>query len=195
LGYYVADYPETAAAEVFAYAETVALMHDRDTRLEARDVSRHLGIPAAAAEESLRERIDARDGLVIGRMSVTASVRVLDLRVSVLGESPIRSLLLEGLVHTGALRRPTAYEDKSLPQYRVPQYIADLVRRRGLAGIVYSSSRGLPLEFPATNLVLFRVEDGMVNASSVGRYRWRALPESNSLMDVGRDTVLEEVTS
>src|SRR5205085_7682423 len=42
LGYYVADYRETAAAEVFPYAETVALMHDRDPQLGARDVSEHL---------------------------------------------------------------------------------------------------------------------------------------------------------
>ena len=195
LGYYLADSQGTAAGEVLPYAETIALMHDRDPQLEASDVSEHLGIPPAVAEESLRERIDARDGLVIGRISITAPVRVLDLRVSILGESPIRSVLLEGLVHTGALRRPTDYDDKSLPQYRVPQYIADLVRHRGLAGIVYSSSRGLPPEFPATNLVLFRVEDGMVKAISIGRYRWRGLPESDSLMDVGRATVLEEVRS
>jgi len=194
LGYYLATYPETAAAEILPHAETVALMHDRNPQVDAGVVAQHLKVPTLLAEQLLKDRIESKDILVIGRVRIASPVKVLDLRVSLLGESPIRSVLLEGLVHVGALRRPTDHEDQSLPQYRVPQYIADLVRRRGLAGIVYSSSRGLPEDFPPTNLVLFRVEDGGVKVLSMDRYRWRGLPESDSLMDIDPVTKLEEVT-
>jgi len=83
-------------------------------------------------------------------------------------------MVFAGLVYEGVVSEPTA-DDKSCPQYHVPRFIADLVRRRDLDGILYTSSKEYPFrpDVFGTNLVLLRpVEDSTVSISAPKHLRW-----------------------
>lgn len=67
---------------------------------------------------------------------------------------------------------------KSLPEYRVTQFVADLARLRRLDGIAYQSSQALPgnPEARGQNLVLFTAAPGTrEQASEPRRYVWRGV--------------------
>ncbi len=62
------------------------------------------------------------------------------------------------MIERRLLSEPTDDHDESRPQYRVPQYVADLARRHGFRGILYDSTRQSAYNNPeawGTNLVLF----------------------------------------
>lgn len=103
-----------------------------------------------AAVEALREP-KSNVPFAIQEIDILEAVRVLDLRFTeiwILGEVIARRFISE----------PTDDRDESRPQYRVPQFIADLARRYGFRGIVYRSTCPSAYNNPealGTNLVLF----------------------------------------
>ena len=180
LGYYLASSREAAAAEVLKRSDEVARLHDRDSRITASDVARDLMIQVDEAKRLLERRIECKDAVGIRSMRVLRPLKVLDIRGQAFGARNLQSRMLEALVNMGSLREPTSPDDRSCPQYRVPQFIADLARSRGLDGILYGSS----CQDYGYNLVVFRTPHGTVEPASdpVG-YRWRGVP-SASAMDI-----------
>jgi hypothetical protein len=62
------------------------------------------------------------------------------------------------VINRGLISQPTDDFDESRPQYKLPQFIADLAREKGARGILYNSSRPSPYNNPdavGDNLVLF----------------------------------------
>jgi hypothetical protein len=110
-----------------------------------------------AAVEKLRA---PRSGcpLSIGKIELLESLTVLDLRATLGGEDPIGQWILRNVVDRRFVSEPTNDVDKSRPQYRVPQFIADLARQRRFRGILYDSTRPSPQNNPEAvghNLVVF----------------------------------------
>jgi hypothetical protein len=56
---------------------------------------------------------------------------VLDLRSVVWGEDPIRQWILRNVVDSRFISEPTSDLEDTRPEYRIPQFIADLARRMG----------------------------------------------------------------
>ena len=112
-----------------------------------------------AAVEVLRE---PKPGvpLAIAKVEITEPISVLDLRLPFpYGDNnPTRSWILREVVARRFVSEPTDDVDESRPQYRVPQYVADLARRHGFRGILYDSTRPSAYNNPEAwgmNLVLF----------------------------------------
>jgi hypothetical protein len=120
------------------------------------------------AVETLRDK-KADDGkLWIAGVKILEPLRVLDLRFQILGEGQQHPLLLYGLLYAGKFNEVQKPSDLSDPQYRITQYIADLVRWRKLDGILYTSTQEYPFSYRGfgQNLVIvsprnesFRVMD------------------------------------
>jgi hypothetical protein len=65
------------------------------------------------------------------------------------------------------------------PQYRVPQFLADLVRERMFDGILYTRRRdsGFPnYEAWGRNLVVLRPENLDIHVAAPVLYSWREVP-------------------
>lgn len=115
----------------------------------------------------------------VARIMLLTPITVLDLRHITLESKqglPL-PLLLEGMAHEGRANRAVQLlTDKSYPQYRVPQYIADLVRWRMLDGIMFTSSREIPFkpDVFGTNLVILNAEHAAAIrvVEILGAYRW-----------------------
>lgn len=110
-----------------------------------------------AAVEVLR-RPQAHVKLTVATVEVLETLRVLDLRGGLWGESPSGNWILREVVDRRFVSEPTRDEDDSRPQYRVPQFVADLARRHGFRGILYDCTRPSPYnnsEASGYNLVLF----------------------------------------
>ncbi len=120
-------------------------------------VAWYLGEDArTAAVEVLREP-RPKVPLAIQRVKILEPVPVLDLRLF-WRDKPIGSWILAEVIARRFISEPTDDLDESRPQYRVPQYIADLARRHGFRGILYDSTRPSGYNNPdarGTNLVLF----------------------------------------
>ena len=130
-----------------------------------------------AAIEVLGARI-LGESIWITPVDLTAPLQVLNLTIQTIGDITGLPQLLTSLVYLGAL---SDYgEDSSLPQYRVPQFLADLARKRQLDGILYTRRRDSGFPNPdawGTNLVALRSTTRL--ALSVGqpiRYHWVRLP-------------------
>lgn len=121
-------------------------------------VAWYLGSDArTAAVEVLRE---PRAGIpfAIAEVEMLEPIAVLDLCYPLEGDNPTGTWILREVVARRFISEPTDDVDLSRPQYRVPQFIADLARRRGFRGILYDSSRPSAYNNPeawGTNLVLF----------------------------------------
>jgi len=110
-----------------------------------------------AAVEVLREP-RPRVPLAIQQARILETVSVLDLRFPTWGDNPTESWILREVIARRFISEPTDDRDESRPEYRVPQYIADLARRHGFQGILYDSTRPSAYNNPeawGTNLVLF----------------------------------------
>jgi RES domain len=112
-----------------------------------------------AAVEMLREP-KPRVPLAIAKVEITEPVSVLDLRLPFPygDDNPTRSWILREVVARRFVSEPTGDVDESRPQYRVPQYVADLARKHGFRGILYDSTRPSAYNNPEAwgmNLVLF----------------------------------------
>ena len=120
-------------------------------------VAWYLGKDAqTAAVEVLREP-KSKVPLAIQRIGILETVPVLDLRVPLWGDNPTESWILSEVIARRFISETTD-DDDSRPQYRVPQFIADLARRYGFRGILYDSTRPSAYNNPeawGTNLVLF----------------------------------------
>ena len=72
--------------------------------------------------------------------------------------NPTRSWILREVVARRFVSEPTHEHDESRPQYRIPQYVADVARGSGFRGILYDSTRPSAYNNPeaqGTNVVLF----------------------------------------
>jgi hypothetical protein len=121
-------------------------------------VAWYLGMDAqTVAVEVLREP-KSKVPLAIQRIEILETVPVLDLRVPICGVNPTESWILSEVIARRFVSEPTDDGDDSRPQYRVPQFIADLARRYRFRGILYDSTRPSAYNNPeawGTNLVLF----------------------------------------
>jgi len=83
-----------------------------------------------AAVELLREpRAGAR--VRVEQIEICESLDVLDLSFTFLGEDPTGHWILRNVVDRRAVSEPTDDADRSRPQYRIPQFVADLARKLG----------------------------------------------------------------
>jgi hypothetical protein len=80
--------------------------------------------------------------LWVAEIEFEQPLRVLDLSVSILGQQSQLPVALEGL--RWALTRPRLRADKSPREHAVSRFVADLVRKRKLDGVVYVSRRDDP---------------------------------------------------
>jgi len=78
----------------------------------------------------------------IAEIEFREPLKVLDLGIWVVGEQSRLPVVLEGL--RGLLTAKRERADLSPQQYNLSRFVADLARRRGLDGIVYTSSREHP---------------------------------------------------
>lgn len=118
--------------------------------------------PETAAGEILREE---EGRLWMAQLSFQRPLRLLDIRVSILGDGSTQGVLLAGL----NLSAPTKPDDAAPREYVLTRFIADLVRRRPTAdGIVFTSSRRLPF---GANVVLLR-DVPVVVTGAPALYRW-----------------------
>jgi hypothetical protein len=120
----------------------------------------YLGTDARTAAVEVLRRPQAGTQFAVARVDLLESVRVLDLRLpmSLTETNPTRSWILREVIARRYVSEPTDELDESQPQYRLPQYVADLARRRGFRGILYDSTRPSAYNNPeawGTNLVLF----------------------------------------
>jgi hypothetical protein len=136
-------------------AEQVAMAHRFNLIGQA---AWYLGSDArTAAVEVLRE---PQPGVrfAIAEIEILEPITTLDLRLPFADENPTGSWILREVVARRFISEPTDDVDVSRPQYRVPQFVADLARQRGFRGILYDSSRPSAYNNPeawGTNLVLF----------------------------------------
>ncbi len=118
--------------------------------------------PDTAATEILGE---SEGDVWIAGLAFRRPLRLLDVRIRILGERNPQGLLLAGL----NLSEPRHEGDKAPREWVITRFIADLVRqRRSVDGILYTSSRRLPF---SKNIVLFKsVPTGV--STPPARYRW-----------------------
>jgi hypothetical protein len=110
-----------------------------------------------AAVEVLREPRHGTPFCVAG-IEILEPVHVVDLCLAIWGEDPSGQWILRNVVDRRFVSEPTEQGDESCPQYRIPQYVADLARKQGFQGILYDSSRPSAYNNPEAvgrNLVVF----------------------------------------
>jgi RES domain len=94
----------------------------------------------------------------IARIRLLERIVVLDLRSCIWGEDPARQWILRNVVDKRFISQPASDVADTRPEYRVPQFVADLARRRKFRGILYDSARPSPHNNPEAvgqNLVVF----------------------------------------
>lgn len=93
-----------------------------------------------AAIEALRHI--SLDPVEIFEEQIQRPITVLDLRQLPCDEEQLGNWFLRNFVARGYVSE--VREDQGLEAYRIPQFIADLARRRGVHGILFSSTRPSP---------------------------------------------------
>ena len=109
-----------------------------------------------AAVEVMRRPI-AGVSICIAKVELNETITVLDLR-SAIGADPLRQWILRNVVDGRFISEPAAADEDGRPEYRVPQFIADLARRNKFRGILYDSTRPSPQNNPDAvgyNVVVF----------------------------------------
>lgn len=128
-----------------------------------------------AAIEVMGER-DTSKPVWIAKVHIRDPIKVLNLGIQTLGQSEKLPLILNGLIYSGVL---SDYgDDESMPQYRVPQFLADLLRLHRFDGILYTRRRdsGFPNpEASGTNLVVLRPENLRVQIDAPVLYSWKQM--------------------
>lgn len=110
-----------------------------------------------AAVEVLREP-QSGQRVCIARINLTESIFVLDLRSVIWGEDPTKQWILRNVVDLRFISEPASLDEVTRPEYRIPQFVADMARQRKLRGILYDSTRPSAYNNPEAvghNLVLF----------------------------------------
>lgn len=128
----------------------------------------------------------------MARIELLDEIPVLDLRTPVVylmsDNNPTGSWILREVVARRFVSEPTHELDESRPQYRIPQYVADVARRTGFRGILYDSTRPAAYNNPdarGMNLVVFdppsqsfklgsaeKMEFGELNRDFMALERW-----------------------
>jgi hypothetical protein len=94
----------------------------------------------------------------MAKVKLLEPITVLDLRSVLWGEDPTRQWILRNVVDSRFISEPTSDLEDTRPEYRIPQFIADLARRRKFRGILYDSTRPSAYNNPEAaghNLVIF----------------------------------------
>ncbi len=110
-----------------------------------------------AAVETIRRPI-AGVSIGIAKVELNETITVLDLRSAIWGTGPLRQWILRNVVDGRFISEPAAADEDGRPEYRVPQFIADLARRNKFRGILYDSTRPSPHNNPDAvgyNVVVF----------------------------------------
>lgn len=103
-----------------------------------------------AAVEKLRDPKPGKP-ICIGKIRILESIVVLDFRT-------IGQWILRNAAHSGLFSERASETEDTRPEYRVPQFIADLARRQKYRGILYHSTRQPAYNNPEVvghNLVVF----------------------------------------
>ena len=118
----------------------------------------YLGTDDKTAAVEVMRKPEPGQPVSIAKVKVIESVPVLDLRSVVWGEDPAQQWVLRNVVDNRFISEPTSDVEDTRPEYRVPQFIADLARKRRLRGILYDSTRPSAYNNPEAvgyNLVVF----------------------------------------
>ena len=110
----------------------------------------------AAVEVTREPRVG--ELICMAEVRLTEAIGVLDLRSIIWGTDPLRQWVLRNVVAGRFISEPTSDVEDSRPEYRIPQFIADLSRRRKFRGILYDSTRPSAYNNPEAvghNLVVF----------------------------------------
>jgi hypothetical protein len=110
-----------------------------------------------AAVEVLREPLPSSP-FCVAKIEILEPKTVLDIRTALWGEDTTGNWILRNVIDRRFLSEQINQEDRSCPQYRIPQFVADLARRRGFQGIFYDSSRPSAYNNPeavGSNVVIF----------------------------------------
>jgi hypothetical protein len=135
---------------------------------------------AQARELAAIEVMGARDTsktVWIAKVHIRDPIRVLDLTMQAPGQSEELPLILNGLIYSGVLSEYG--DDESMPQYRVPQFLADLLRLHRFDGILYTRRRDSGFPNPeawGTNLVVLRPENLRLQIDTPVLYSWKEMP-------------------
>ena len=122
-----------------------------------------------AVVETLQERKDRTLRIWLAEISVQKRLRVLNLATRT-----NQSLFLEILIRSSLMQTPRRAPGYFQPQYLLTRFLADVVRWKGLDGILYTSSQEYPFtyEIRGTNLVILRPD--YRDFVKPGRYERRA---------------------
>jgi hypothetical protein len=111
-----------------------------------------------AAVERLRAP-RSREPIGVVNVRLGERIDVLDLRSLIWGNAdPIGSGILRFVADSRFISEPTTDVDRTRSQYRIPQFVADLARKRRFNGILYDSTRPSAYNNPEAaghNLVVF----------------------------------------
>jgi hypothetical protein len=114
--------------------------------------------PKTAVVEMLKEkRLEPSRPMWLAKVSFRECLDVIDLTIPFPGDALRYALAIHGLVHSGEFRHKRAESDTGDSTYCLTQFIGDLVRERGLDGILYTSAWEYPFRTDAwgTCLVIF----------------------------------------
>jgi RES domain len=118
----------------------------------------YLGCDVQTAAVEVLRKPQPKRPFAVATVRILERLPVLDLRRGLWGENPAGNWILKEVVSRRFVSEPTDEVDDSRPQYRIPQYVADLARRRRLRGILYDSTRPSAYNNPEAfgyNLVVF----------------------------------------
>lgn len=118
----------------------------------------YLGTDAKTAAVEVMRKPKPGQPVSIAKVRLLEPIPVLDLRSVVWGQDPVQQWVLRNVVDNRFISEPTSDAEDTRPEYRVPQFIADLARKRKLRGILYNSTRPSPYNNPEAmgyNLVVF----------------------------------------
>jgi hypothetical protein len=165
----------------------------------------YLGSDAkTAAVEKLRAP-ETGKRIRIAKIKIVEPIAVLDLRSVTRHDDPIKQGILRNVVHSRFISEPTSNIEDTRPEYRVPQFVADLARKRKFRGILYDSTRPSAYNNPEVvgyNLVLFDpIPEQVIEGHSVCEFgepdynvmfsteRWPLRILESAAMDQSRTTV------
>jgi hypothetical protein len=95
----------------------------------------YLGTDDKTAAVEVMRKPEPGQPVSIAKVKVLESIPVLDLRSVIWGEDPVQQWVLRNVVDNRFISEPTSDVEDTKPEYRVPQFIADLARKRRLRGI------------------------------------------------------------
>ena len=145
--------------------------------------------PPGAVVEVFREDPTLEGEVWIDEIVFGGPLRVLDLTAPIIGEANVLPLLVEGL--RGTVRALGTMGPAS-PEYHITRYIADLVRRRKLDGLIHTSSRPHPFSAPFFSRNLLIVHEVPFAIDHHDWHRWKRSAGSLGLPSMELDPPVPE---